>query len=70
MKRPRRDDNVGLIRWASHRFPIEKAGRQDFMTMIASINKYIVIGIAMRGTRYEPFKKNGLKLKSSIIVYL
>ena len=42
------------IRWASHCFPIEKAGRQDFTHMIArpSINKDIKNRKTTWGTRY------------------
>ena len=33
-----------FLRWASHCFPIEKAGRQDFMEMISRSIKIIKIG--------------------------
>ena len=43
-----------FIRWDSHSFPTERAGRQDFMDMIArlSINQDIKNQKTIRGTRY------------------
>ena len=44
--------NQDQVRWASHCFPIEKAGKQDLMHMIVrpAINKDIKNRKAMRGT--------------------
>ena len=47
--------SLHLIRWASHYFPIEDAGRQDFTHMIAqpAINKDLKDRKTTRGTPYR-----------------
>ena len=58
--------NSGELRCAAHCFPIEKAGRQDFMHMIIwpLINKDINSRKTMRGTRFMQYSVFHIKCRT------